>query len=131
MTHQTMTRKEVLLALANETATLHDIEITWGTKAAWIALKETGLNTVFRDGTDFRRKQKTIKVNGVDVPEPLKEMPAARTRYYVPSLHDEDLYCSLTSCNDEYDKRVLERGLMHLSRENAIAHAKAILGITA
>lgn len=130
MTYQTMTRKEVLLALANETATEHDIELTWGTKVVWFTLEQSP-EYLFGDGAEFRRKPKTIKVNGVDVPEPLKEMPAYGTQYFTPYLFDEDLYCALTSCNDVYDKRAFERGLMHLSRENAIAHSKAILGITA
>lgn len=130
MTHQTMTRKEVLLALANETATEHDIEITWGAKVVWFTLEEMP-KRLFLDSAEFRRKQKTIKVNGVDVPEPLKEMPAYGTPYFVPYLFDDDLQERITCWNDEYDKRCFERGLMHLSRENAIAHAKAILGITA
>lgn len=130
MTHQSMTRKEVLLALANETATEHDIEITWGAKVVWCTLEQAP-EYLFDDGAEFRRKQKTIKVNGVDVPEPCKEMPEDRnTKYFFPSLLSVDLADYSYYTDDSFDRLALERGLMHLTRENAIAHAKAILGLS-
>lgn len=72
---------------------------------------------------------KTIKVNGFDVPEPMRESPAGDTRYYVASAHDANYYAGAVWCGDVCDTRWLSRGILHSTKEAAIAHTKAMLGI--
>jgi len=76
-----------------------------------------------------RRKQKTIKVNGFDVPEPLREPLKDNVNYCIPDPKMEDLFDYQTWTGHKLDMVWLSRGLIHLTKENAIAHAKAMLGI--
>ena len=78
---------------------------------------------------DYRRKPRTIKVNGFNVPEPLKEVKDGTTVWLVCCHHEEfaDWYAYWQ--NDPWKHRALKRGLLHATKENAVAHAKAMLGI--
>ena len=72
---------------------------------------------------------KTIKVNGFDVSEPMRETPAEDTRYYLTSIHSVNYYEWAVWCGDVHDAQWLSRGILHSTSEAAIAHAKAMLGI--
>ena len=72
---------------------------------------------------------KTIKVNGFDVPEPMREAPAEGVRYYVASTQARELCLSRGWDGWELDLRCLRRGLVYATAEAAVAHAKAMLGI--
>jgi len=80
-------------------------------------------------GWEFRRKQKTIKVNGFDVPEPVREPLKDNVNYCIPDPKMEDLFDYQTWTGHRLDMVWLSRGLIYLTKENAIAHAKAMLGI--
>lgn len=76
-----------------------------------------------------RRKQPTRVVNGFTVPAPLRVAPAYGDSYFVSAFSAEQ-FCSLACwVNDSIDKRWLERGLIHLTEDAAIANAKAMCGI--
>lgn len=77
---------------------------------------------------EYRRKPKTIKVNGFEVPEPLKEMPE-RGDVWLAIPHSESFaqhYCA--DCM-RWKQIALDRGLLHSTKEAAVAHSKAMLGI--
>jgi hypothetical protein len=76
-----------------------------------------------------RRKQATHVVNGFTVPAPLRVAPAEQTSYFVSAFTAKLFYCSACWVNDDIDKRWLDRGLVHLTKEAAIANAKAMCGI--
>jgi len=84
----------------------------------------------YPDGWQVRRKQKTIKVNGFDVPEPVSKdaYPHALPTVFWPYFTYESLWNSAMPSNTEA-KLAVWRGIAHLTKENAIAHAKAMLGI--
>ena len=77
----------------------------------------------------FKPIIKTIKVNGLDVPAPMSEAPEVGSMCFVASINNPaffySIYWETVSCN----KTALSRGLIHLTKESAIAHAKAMLGI--
>lgn len=85
--------------------------------------------TAFVDGCKYRVKPKTILVNGFEVPEPMREAPNDGVKYFFPNLSYNDYFWRHEWENDRVDVRVLERGLCHSTKEAAIAHAKAMLGI--
>lgn len=85
--------------------------------------------TAFVDGLKYRVKPKTILVNGFEVPEPMREAPKNGNKYFTHSLMAKEFNCGATWENDGVDVRMLERGLCHTTKEAAIAHAKAMLGI--
>jgi hypothetical protein len=77
-------------------------------------------------------KEGFININGHMVPEPEREPLLGAEPYHVPSLSDyEDNYIdSTTWSSDEYDFTMLERGLIHTTKEAAQLHAKALLSFT-
>lgn len=85
--------------------------------------------TAFVDGCKYRVKPKTILVNGFEVPEPMREAPNDGVKYFFPNLSYNGYFWSHEWENDGVDVRMLSRGLIHLTKEAAIAHAKAMLGI--
>lgn len=76
---------------------------------------------------EYRLAPRTILVNGVEAPAPEKVAPEVGATYYVPDQSEESLayYCSWGY--DDMDARFLERGLVYLDKESAIARAKAML----
>ena len=71
----------------------------------------------------------TILVNGVEVVRGETKSPELGTKYYTPSVTSLNFYKYYIWDNSCFDNRVLGHGLVHLTKENAIAHAKAMLGI--
>lgn len=84
---------------------------------------------IFKQGLKYRIKPRTIKVNGFNVPEPMKQAPDIGTDYFVSSVVQEHYH--IPSCWDGYseDYLRLSRNICHTTKEAAIAHAKAMLGI--
>lgn len=75
----------------------------------------------------FRLAPRTILVNGVEVPAGENEPPSKGATYYVPDHGEESLAYDFLWGDDEMDARFLERGLVYLDKESAIARAKAML----
>lgn len=85
--------------------------------------------TGFLVGVLYRNKPRTISVNAFEVPEPMRSAPKRDTLYFAAAINAPDLY-KPAYWNDEYwDMLWLSRGLCHSTKEAAIAHAKAMLGI--
>ena len=72
---------------------------------------------------------KTIKVNGFDVPEPMREAPAWGASYFSAKPSAEGYYNGYSWDDLPLENRWLQRGLLHTTAEAAVAHAKAMLGI--
>ncbi len=77
----------------------------------------------------FRRKPRTHTVNGFEVPEPMREAPEKRTAYWMPSVIAEAFCISSRWDGDDADHLFLARGLVHATKEAAIANAKAMCGV--
>lgn len=74
-------------------------------------------------------KSNTINVNGFEVPEPVREPLKDGDTYYFPSVGSGQLSVTSLWVGCAAADIRLNRGLIHLTKENAIAHAKAMLGI--
>ncbi len=80
---------------------------------------------------DYRRKPRTININGFEVPEPLREKPERQTSYWKPSFDDvEQPWEQHTWADDGLDDAWLSLGICHMTREAAELHAKALLSFT-
>lgn len=67
----------------------------------------------------------------ITIPTPYQGEMRYGQEYYVPDLVFEDMYDIYEWRNsDIIDNRLLNRGLIHLTKENAIAHAKALLALS-
>lgn len=80
----------------------------------------------------FRVAHKTININGHEVSEPVREPLADGQHYYLvaPTVVDFDEFEVWTWDGHEADNNWLELGLIHLTREDAKTHAKALLSFT-
>ncbi|WFQ78856.1 hypothetical protein PXH59_14525 [Xenorhabdus sp. SF857] len=66
----------------------------------------------------------------VDVPEPVRAPLELNRTYYVPALCMKDSVTDeLEWYGDEYDYLQLDRGLIHLDRESAEIHARALMSL--
>lgn len=78
----------------------------------------------------FRIKPKTININGIEVPEPMREEPKKGTQVWVADL----MNAGEVTCTSWYSgvahKDYLKNGLCHLTEEAAIIHANALLSFT-
>ena len=74
-------------------------------------------------------KKRTININGFEVPEPERVAPKEGTPVFIPAF-DEDLFSEYTYLHAGISYDFLKHGVLHLTKEAAIAHANALLSFT-
>ena len=84
---------------------------------------------VFTNSDAFSLAPRTHVVNGFTVPAPEVDALALDDVYFIGEPSSVDWHTEYTWYADNSDKRFLERGLVHLTKEAATANAKAMLGI--
>lgn len=88
------------------------------------------VNPESHSGKKYRRKPRTIKINGFDVPEPVRWPLERGIKYYFVTASGLRAVVNVTWNNDESDRRILARGLIRLTSGAAELHAKALLSFT-
>jgi len=78
----------------------------------------------------YRTKKKTIKIGDMEVPEPFNGSLKDGDIYYYVDLYEDDLVYETNWANSYFDKILVTRGLIHLDKESAIAHAKALIKVS-
>jgi hypothetical protein len=93
----------------------------------------------------YRIKPKTITIGDMEVPEPVSEPLKAGTQYFIVDINDDELYDvgMWVDINDDelhdvgmwavdrYDEyEYLSKCLIHLTKEAAIQHAKALIKVS-
>lgn len=78
----------------------------------------------------YRRKEKTININGYEVPEPMKDRPSFGTIYYWVYFGSHQLVVKDEWVNCERDKIAFINNICHLTRDAAVKHAKALLSFS-
>ena len=73
---------------------------------------------------------KTIRIGEYDVPEPVREPLEKDTEYWIAHFSLEELANRFKWYSDKFDNRVLKNGLIHLTKEAAVIHAKALMSLT-
>lgn len=79
------------------------------------------------DSLRFRLKPETIKIGDIEVPKPESEAPKEDADYYMPDMGYESLVFIANWANDDLDHKRLKTGCLHLTKEAAIQHAKALI----
>lgn len=85
-------------------------------------------NPTWDTSFEYRRRPKMRRLNDFGYPEPESAAPAVGTRYWFPNIKWHDRLSS--TCvweGSKFDFYHLHRSLIHLSKENAEAHARAII----
>jgi hypothetical protein len=96
-------------------------------KGKWVPIHNSPL---WDDGAEYRRKPRTININGFEVPEPVREPLRIDDDYYIPYLGSPSLTVDTTWWNDDCDTNRIKSGIVHLTKEAAELHAKALLSFT-
>jgi len=73
---------------------------------------------------------RTIQIGGMEVPEPCRTAPDMGTRYHYVSFDQGDFVYDLLWENLKTDHSRLKSGMCHLTKEAAIAHAKALIKVS-
>lgn len=74
---------------------------------------------------------KAITINGHEVPAPERSAPRIESVYYSPTTaNPKELSVKLLWNNRGPDRVRLSAGVVHLTKEAAIAHAEALLSFT-
>jgi hypothetical protein len=87
-------------------------------------------NPLTREYWQWRIAPETIMIGDMEVPQPCREAPPLDSDYYYPLISHTGLYANTLWTGDHYDLRTLAAGLVHLTREAAITHAKALIKIS-
>lgn len=75
----------------------------------------------------YRRKPQTILVNGIEVPEPVRTSLEKYEQYWVAAPSAESFALQVRWLGDNADFRLLHSGLIHMTKEAAVLHSKAML----
>lgn len=95
--------------------------------AGWVSMSDHPLWLI---DEQYRLKPRTITINGREVPEPMRRAPEVGQECYIVAMEKQPLFGEITWDNDSFDHRWLSRGLLHSTKEAAIAHTKALLSFT-
>ena len=71
----------------------------------WEDFYDGSLKPVWDEDVQYRRKPKTISINGFDVPEAVKEPLEKYAQYYTVNFREIDHVSSYTWINDGVEKR--------------------------
>ena len=106
---------------------IREVGSNW--EAKLFALDGTLIWADMKDLTYALPKRK-IKIGNVEINAPEVEVLQNETKYYVPYISGSRLHVSYIWTDDKLDLTFLQKGLVHLSPEDADAHAKAVLELT-
>ena len=89
----------------------------------------------WREDAEYRRKPRTIRIGDYDVPEPCRKLPCDGNT--IVHIVEFDPYgniprkTAIQHASEAWIKACLDAGLIHLTREAAEIHARALLSFTA
>ncbi|MDR2880862.1 MAG: hypothetical protein LBV29_03035 [Azoarcus sp.] len=139
-----MTDQELLTLAAKSTAHPHAenmrlyAEDAAETDKPWIRW-ECGFISTWEDLTRhpqwdiacmYRRKPRTVLINGIEVPEPLREAPPVNDNVYVVSPASDPGIVRYSWREEDFMQRWLALGLLHLTEEAARQHVEALIAPT-
>lgn len=90
----------------------------------WVHCVATG--PVLPVGYELRIKPRTITVNGIEVPEPVRELKAGTPVWYVDGASIEG-YWEARFRGTDVEMILLDRGLVHMTEEAAVRHFEALI----
>ncbi|WII94971.1 hypothetical protein LU276_08150 [Moraxella haemolytica] len=88
------------------------------------------VNVFLSDDIEFRMTSEMVAVGGVSFPKPESEPLKYGEKYWIADPTHTCYTLTYEWAGYELDKSILAKGLLHRSRENAIAHAKALIELS-
>ncbi|HCT1398845.1 TPA: hypothetical protein OTO79_002059 [Morganella morganii] len=83
----------------------------------------------FQTHREYRLKPNFIDINGYKVPEPVRELPDNDDLLWIADI-TQPTAAQLMWTSHQSDILMLERGILHLTKEAAEAHIAALLSFT-
>lgn len=105
----------------------------WEDVSGQVALSLVYYNTEYaidENKTIIRIKPKTININGIEVPEPAREPLKEEQQYWFVYIDASRSQGQSRWDDDPIDYTRLDMGIIHLTKEAAETHAKALLSFT-
>lgn len=125
-----LTPQEALQAIADGKS----LEYKWYNHSEWQLFgclnNGVSIEAILKGYFVFRPLPKTIAVGGVSFPKSVSEPLKEGQKYFIPDLTVTRLYYTSQWCNTDLDNLRLKRGIIHLSEEDAVAHAKALIELS-
>ena len=90
----------------------------------------TALRFIYDGNTPLRIKPQIVNINGFEVPEPMREAPKLKTRFWLTDPLNNSGISTCTWHDGVMDKAWLSLGICHSTKEAATIHAKALLSFT-
>lgn len=82
------------------------------------------------DITKYRIAPHTVRIGDIRIECAISDALHDGVEYYTPAINHINLYASHMWQHNALDSFRLNSGVIHLIKENAIAHAKALLSLT-
>jgi len=87
-------------------------------------------HAIWRKDCEYRRKPRTVNINGFEVPEPVRQSLNINDKYYVVRPDRECHFHRGSWDNSQAEHIWLKLGLIHRTAEAAAKHAEALLSFT-
>ena len=114
---------DLMLAYATESLTDDKAYLNWEVRTHFSKWSDLSSPPIWHIDNEYRRKPHTVLIDGIEVPKPETTAPKLGTMYWSAGPTRID---ALKWNGDEYDVRVLEAGLVHLTKEAATLHRAAL-----
>lgn len=102
--------------------------LRWQIRRAGLWLDANSPFTFFPD-QEYRHKPRTVQIGEFSVPEPVRSPLKQGQEYWLVDVRSGAAMWK-SWCNDEYDRKWLAAGLIHLDKESAQIHIDALLSFT-
>lgn len=123
-----LTPEEVLEALRKD----KPVEVKLSKSLPWGPFDKFRMNVsiLVNPEASFRLAQEMIAIDNVSFPKPESEPPKEGIYYWIPFLTCESFTNNSRWYGDIVDFRYLKLGLVHLTEERAMEHAKALIKLS-
>lgn len=128
-----LTPQEVLQALIDGKDIqyrFYDDEVATDNEWEYFYMGSTPVSWLLDGDHQFRLAQEMIKIGDVSFPKPYQGEIQIGQHYYIPKLIKESGYEPLIWEDIVFDKMCMANNMLHLTKENAIAHAKALIKLS-
>lgn len=88
------------------------------------------LEQLIRSDAKYRLAHDIITIGHVSFPKPESRAPGICGMYYIPCLNAQTFCAQYHWDGGEADQRFLKAGLVHLARDAAVQHAKALIKLS-
>lgn len=123
-----LTSQEALQALLEG----KQVEVYSEIQKAWWKLDPNNayLNVLLDKRIKFRLVQEKIVINNQSFPKPYQGEMKIGQYYYIPKLVNEKGYEAIVWEDNDFDEMAMDKNMVHLFKENAIAHANALIALS-